>query len=136
MRPVLLEIPGKPFGKQRPRFGNGRTYTPKETVSFERTVAVLAQPLFAQPFSGPVAIEIIATFEPPASWSRKRRESAIGTPHIQRPDFDNIQKAICDALNRIAYEDDGQIASAHCVKRWGERAGTTVIIRGLTDVQI
>ena len=30
----------------------------------------------------------------------------------RKPDFDNIGKVICDALNGIAYRDDAQIVDA------------------------
>ncbi|EKC62922.1 endodeoxyribonuclease RusA family protein [human gut metagenome] len=33
-----------------------------------------------------------------------------GTPHIKRPDVDNVAKAILDALNGHAYNDDSAIA--------------------------
>lgn len=33
-----------------------------------------------------------------------------GTPHIKRPDADNLAKAILDALNGHAYNDDSAIA--------------------------
>lgn len=34
-----------------------------------------------------------------------------GTPHIKRPDADNVAKAILDALNGHAYNDDRAIAA-------------------------
>ena len=33
-----------------------------------------------------------------------------GMPHIKRPDADNVAKAILDALNGHAYNDDSAIA--------------------------
>ena len=33
-----------------------------------------------------------------------------GTPHTKRPDADNVAKAIMDALNGHAYNDDSAIA--------------------------
>ena len=34
----------------------------------------------------------------------------------KKPDFDNIQKIICDALNGVAYHDDSQIVKADIEK--------------------
>jgi Holliday junction resolvase RusA-like endonuclease len=43
-------------------------------------------------------IEVIAAYEPPASWSERRRAAAIGTKKRTKPDPDNIEKAVLDAL--------------------------------------
>lgn len=57
-----------------------------------------------------------AVFEPPKSWSKRRRREAIGKLHRQRPDRDNIDKAVLDAL----YPDGDQaIACGRIAKQWG-----------------
>lgn len=131
---VTLEIPGKPFAKQRPRFSraNGRAFTPKATVSFERTVGMLAMQHFPTPIDGPVKITIRATFQPPPSWSKKKTEAHLNRPHTQTPDLDNICKAICDGLNRIAFADDKQIAEMNIRKFWGPASKTVVIIEAMS----
>ena len=131
--PVTFTIPGKPFAKQRPRFSrrSGRAFTPQETVSFERTVGQIAMPHFPEPLTGPVKLTIVATFEPPASWSKKKTAEHLNRPHTQRPDLDNIQKAILDGLNRIAFADDGQVADIQTIKMWGHPAGTVVTVEGI-----
>lgn len=129
-------IPGTPFGKQRvkatARGGFARVYTPQETVSFERTVGTLANPHFPAPLEGPVRVTIEAVFEPAASWSKRKRDAAMGQPHTQKPDLSNVQKGIEDGLNRIAYADDSQIAEVRCRKRWGVPARTEVTVERLT----
>lgn len=131
MTPITFTIHGKPFAKQRPRFSRGRTYTPKETVSFERAVGQIAKPLFARPFSGPIKMTILASFAPPKSWSQKKKREHLGKYHTQRPDKDNLEKAICDGLNRIAFEDDAQVAWSDTRKVWGPEARTVVMIEAL-----
>lgn len=125
---VTFTVPGKPFAKQRPRFSRkiGRAFTPAETVSFERTVGQIAALHFPAPITGPVSVEIIATFATPDSWSAKKRAATIHRPHTQRPDLDNCQKAILDGLNRIAFADDGQVAQITARKVWGVTAQTVV----------
>jgi len=126
---IAFVIPGKPFAKQRPRATRqGRVYTPKETVSFERTVATIAAQHIAAPFDGPVKLSIIAAFEPPPSWSKKKRAATLYTSHTQRPDLDNIVKAIKDGLNRIAWADDAQVAELECRKVWMPAPQTVVFI--------
>lgn len=133
VRAIRLEIPGKPFAKQRPRFSrrSGRAYTPEETVSFERQVGLLASSMFNAPLEGPVRLTVRAYFKIPASWSKKKAAAHLAQPHIQKPDADNLAKGICDGLNRIAYRDDAQVFSQRCEKRWcaeGEEERTEVII--------
>jgi Holliday junction resolvase RusA-like endonuclease len=38
----------------------------------------------------------------------------------KKPDFDNIGKIICDALNKIAYDDDSQIVEANIYKVYAD----------------
>jgi Holliday junction resolvase RusA-like endonuclease len=132
MAAITFIIPGKPFGKQRPRAtargGFARVYTPRETVSFERQVGAIAHPLFDHPITGPVRVAIIATFAPAASWSKKKAAAFVGQPHTQKPDADNIAKVVKDSLNRIAWVDDSQVAEMFVSKVWGQTNQTLVTI--------
>lgn len=127
---ITFEIPGKPFAKQRPRFSrrNGRAFTPKDTISFEQTVGTIAAQHFPQPLEGPIHVKIFATFEPAKSWSKKKTQDHLGRYHTQRPDLDNIEKAILDGLNRIAFADDSQVAWVEKRKIWGPSAKTVVTV--------
>lgn len=132
---VRFTIPGKPFAKERPKAvavaGRARVYTPAATVSFESKVAQIARPAFSVPFEGPVLLRVVAVFEIPKSWTKARKAGADGAYHIQKPDADNLLKAIKDGLNRIAWADDCQVADERCVKRWGARAETFVRVEQL-----
>ncbi len=55
-----------------------------------------------------------AFFSPPVSWSKKKRTAAIGTLHRKKPDRDNVDKAILDAL----FLEDSAIAYGTIEKRW------------------
>jgi Holliday junction resolvase RusA-like endonuclease len=124
---VTFVIPGKPFAKQRARATKtGRVFTPAATVSFERTVGQIALPHFPAPLEGPVKLEIIATFAPPPSWSKRKASEHLHRAHVQRPDLDNLLKAVSDGLNRIAFADDGQIAEIAARKVWGLTEQTVV----------
>jgi len=102
----------------------------------ERQIGVIASQHFPRPFEGPVRVRVTAVFRPARSWSQKKQREHLGRPHTQRPDFDNVMKAICDGLNRIAYSDDAQIAECHVSKVWGHEDKTVVIVEemdGLGD---
>lgn len=132
---ITFEIPGKPFAKQRPRFStkNGRAFTPKATISFEQTVGTIAARHFPEPLSGPVRIQIFATFAPAKSWSNKKTQEHLGRYHTQRPDLDNVEKAILDGLNRIAFADDSQVAWVEKRKVWGPSAKTVVTVEPMEE---
>lgn len=129
---TTFTIPGRPFGKQRPRATRqGRMYTPAETVAFETVVRQIAVEQFPVPLAGPVRVEVIATFVPAQSWSAKKQAAHMGRPHIQKPDLDNCQKAILDGLNRIAFADDSQVAEITARKVWGATDSTVVHVEAL-----
>nr|DAI75729.1 MAG TPA: Endodeoxyribonuclease RusA [Caudoviricetes sp.] len=128
-------IPGKPRGKERPRFNSATktTYTPPATVAYERTVKysyLSSTQAGERMHSGPVRVEIDAVFTVPTAWrvSKKKRALAGAVAPENKPDCDNIAKAILDALNGIAYKDDSQVAYLVVRKRFGEKPFCTVRI--------
>lgn len=125
-------IPGKPYAKRRPRAGFSKalgrsiTFNAPGNAEAEQSVAHYAGQAVPAPIEGPVRVQIIAVFEMPKSWSKKRRAEMLGTLHTSRPDRDNIEKWILDGMNRVAFADDGQVADGRTVKIWGEQAETLV----------
>lgn len=51
----------------------------------------------------------------PKSWSKKKREAMDGAPHQQKPDVDNLTKALLDSI----FEDDSHVHDIHTRKVWG-----------------
>lgn len=125
-------VPGKPHGKGRARAavanGRARLYTPSTTVAFEAAVRDAGAPHFTAPIAGPVRVRIVACFEMPKRWSKRKREAMHGQLHTQKPDADNVTKAIKDSLNGVAWHDDCQVADERTVKRWSRLAETFVQI--------
>ncbi|MEL0577036.1 RusA family crossover junction endodeoxyribonuclease [Pectobacterium punjabense] len=52
----------------------------------------------------------------PPSWSKKKRSEMNGKPHQQKPDKDNLEKALLDAI----FDDDSRIWDGRVSKIWGE----------------
>ncbi len=51
----------------------------------------------------------------PKSWSEKKKFDMYGKPHQQKPDKDNLEKALLDAI----FKDDSQIWDGRVTKLWG-----------------
>jgi len=127
MNDIEIEIPGKPFGKQRPRvtFANGyaRAYTPDKTVNYEEYIKLLYLKVKNNTlYDKPLKVTIKAFFGIPDSFSKKKKESALRgdiRPTV-KPDTDNIAKICCDALNGLAYKDDSQITTLSVTKCYSE----------------
>ena len=110
---IELTVPGIPVGKGRPRFmKNGHTYTPQKTREYEDKVVQCWKCQSGKGFAAgvPLVAHITAYFPLPKSLSKKRAAELDGTPHVKKCDADNLAKAILDALNTHAYQDDSAIA--------------------------
>ena len=55
----------------------------------------------------------------PKSWSITKKKYQAETPHMQKPDIDNLFKAVCDAL----LDEDGFIYEIHVQKFWSSGNG-------------
>lgn len=140
MAKVTFAVPGKPYAKKRHRIGmiagRARAFNPKENATAEGSIGNLAAKHFPAPIMGPVAVEVVATFAIPKSWSKKKAAEHMHQPHCQKPDGDNILKAVKDALNRIAWADDGQVYDARVRKFWGETDQTVIHVEGAENNEV
>lgn len=138
MNEIRFTIPGKPFGKQRPRVvSKGKfstAYTPKETVQYENLVKLYFQQaangeMF--PEDAMLDVRIFAFYEIPKSASKKKRTAMLAHEirPTKKPDFDNIGKIVCDSLNLVAYHDDSAVVDAQVRKFYSEQPRVEVIIK-------
>lgn len=137
---VQFFVPGKPIGKQRPKFNNKtkNTYTPKETRDYEALVKQCYMQKYRDkepiPAKTPVEVEIYARFKIPKNMPKKQKELIENNelfPTV-KPDSDNISKIILDALNGMAYYDDNQVTDLTIYKLYAttnEKVGVVVNIR-------
>ncbi len=133
---MLIKILGEPVAKGRPRFGNGRAYTPAKTAKWEHLAAWTAREQYGclPPVEGAIAVTVEAVFAIPPSWTKARRLAAAGGSirHVSRPDGDNLLKAVGDSLNGIVWLDDSQITIATVKKRYGDVPGVSVWVETLS----
>ena len=125
---IELVFMGAPVAKGRPRFGDGRTYTPAKTLKAENDIQTQAKTQGVRRLEGALGILIAFHMPIPESWSKKRRSEAVGGYHISRPDADNLKKLVLDALNGLAWDDDSQVAYSVCSKVYSDTPRTEVQI--------
>lgn len=137
MTRIAFMIPGKPRGKGRPRtskFG-GQPFTPAATVAAEKEIAQLARlEMRAAPLmTGTVNLRVEAVFKVPKSWSAKLKAAALSgeLEFTGRPDRDNIEKLVMDALNGVAWIDDAQVNRGPVIRRYGDPERVEVTIEEL-----
>lgn len=125
-----------PVAKGRPRLGRGRVFTPRKTELAESRIrAAWLESSHACAGAGqPLLLEILVRVGRPAAHFGSGRNAAVLRPSAPlwpagRPDWDNYAKTVCDALNGVAWADDGQIVAARVWKTYcepGETPGWTI----------
>lgn len=137
MNSITFTIPGPPRGKGRPRFarrGNfTTTYTDDKTAAYENLVALAYKAAGGVMMSGAISLYITAYMPIPASWSSKKKALMEGAPHFKKPDCSNIQKAVEDGLNGVAYQDDSAIWWAEIKKQYDDGDGPRVVVEIESD---
>jgi Holliday junction resolvase RusA-like endonuclease len=143
---VCFRIPGQPVAKGRARSaplmrggkpvfnGAGRPvvihHTPEKTASYESRVALAAQQAMGMrtPFGGAMHLVAEIALAIPASWSRRRQAMAEAglICATNKPDADNVLKAIKDGLNGIVWVDDSQVVEVRVSKKYGTSPGVYV----------
>lgn len=107
------------LGKQRPRVTAHGTYTPARTRKAEAAVRAAYIAAGGGIFARHVPVEVTITTQRPLPKSRPKR-TAI-EPDTFKPDADNVGKLVLDALNGVAYADDGQVTRLTVRKRDRDR---------------
>lgn len=138
---IDFDVLGAPRGKNRPRFGNGRTYTDKETTLAENEIRAAWREAGALrvPDGLAISMEIWLYTERPAGHFKKDGSlSAEGARHLcprRKPDVDNAAKLVMDALNGLAYRDDVDIVHLHVWRAWSTPAATRIVIQPVQNVR-
>ena len=141
-RPIV----GRFKTKSGREFANLRT--PRKTMNYEARIAsAWDQTVGVRPLiEGPVELDVLAVFSMPESRAsrirgaintisrltkggadarsdayRERAETIrVLSEKVSKPDWDNIGKAVCDALNGVAWKDDAQVIDARVRKRYAD----------------
>lgn len=135
---ISFIVEGDPVPQPRPRFsargGFARAYTPKDhpVNSYRQAIALAAKLAGAIPHDQDVELDVVAIFGRPKSHWGKTGLTATAPTRPHKSDWDNVGKAVSDALNGVAYVDDDQIVVGRVTRRYAaknEPARTVVTIR-------
>jgi len=140
--PVSFVIHGDPRGKGRPRFGKrGRhmvAYTDAKTATYEKQVQAAAQSVMAgrPPYEGAVWVRINAFYPIPKS-APKYKKALMRDGKMRpakKPDLDNVNKAILDGLNTIAFNDDAQVCGIGSTKFYSDHTRVEVTVGPIGEI--
>lgn len=131
---ISFIVPGEPQGKLRARWSPHGTHTPQKTINYEtyiKEMFAISYPDFV-PLEGPLTMKLTAWLMIPKATSIKKTK--LMTDRILRPtkkpDFDNIVKTVCDALEKLAYKNDNQIVTAIIHKFYSVKPRLEIEIHG------
>lgn len=95
---ITFTVHAIPTPKGRPRVVRNRhtgrvtTFTPERTTSYEAAVGLAARAAGVKPMPGAVGVRLV-----------------FFVPDCRQVDIDNLEKAVLDGLNKIAWADDSQV---------------------------
>lgn len=120
----MVVVEGKIKGKARPRFNTktGRAFTPGDTITYENWIRFAYQEQDGRYLTGAIRARVVAYYKIPKSYPKKRVQAirdGLEMP-LKKPDSDNIGKIVLDSLNKIAFDDDSQVADLRVIKKWTE----------------
>jgi Holliday junction resolvase RusA-like endonuclease len=70
----------------------------------------------------PANVQLVFGIPMPRSWSAKKKAEMDGQPHQQKPDTDNLTKAVKDVL----CDDDSYVWRELAEKRWSQTGYVTI----------
>lgn len=115
-----LKIPMEPVAKGRARVsvrgGRAHAYTPSKTVDAEERIRWFFRDGRYEkvPANVPVTVSVAFCMRRPKSCPKTRIRPTV------KPDLDNLEKLVLDALNGFAWEDDAQIVEKRAIKLYVE----------------
>ena len=129
---LFTKIDITPVAKARPRVtmvgGRARAYTPKKSADYERQIA---REWAHERQSDAVLLDIVFGMPIPQSWSKKQQDAAASGLIFpaKKPDIDNLIKAVMDALNGVAYDDDNQVIELSAKKVYAPKPYVAIWLR-------
>ena len=112
---ISFFIPGVPVPKGRPRLSRHGVYTPRKTKNWESYVYMVAKQHKPKEL---ITSSIYIKLDFYMPWPKSKKFKVI--KHVSRPDLDNLEKAVLDALEGVMFKNDSQIWMKDSTKRYAE----------------
>lgn len=129
-----LQLPGIPISAARPRVTRrGFAFDPKageKKLARAKIAADWKQEILKEP----LALELSFFMPIPKSASKRKKEALLGTPHIIKPDCDNLAKFTLDVLSDIVYSDDSCVFDLRINKTYSDEPKTVIKIHKYNKV--
>jgi Holliday junction resolvase RusA-like endonuclease len=124
---INVFVPGDPKAQPRPRafarkFGDkfsARVYDAGTAENWKSEIALAVRPYVSNRLNGPVRVDADFLFKRPEKLNRKCDPDGE-FEHTQKPDRDNLEKALLDCLNVLGLfaKDDSQVCAGEPRKFW------------------
>jgi Holliday junction resolvase RusA-like endonuclease len=139
---ITFFAPGIPKPQPRPRAfarnGMARVYDPGTAEGWKSAIAVAAKEVLPdKPLAGPIGLRIVFLLPRPKSHYRANgnlRDQFRTICHAQKPDLDNLAKAVMDCLSTIGmWKDDAQVCKLDLMKWWdcSKQCGANITVEEL-----
>lgn len=135
--PLILEINIEPIPQQSARFYRFgkqiRSFQPQKVLDYKKNVRtqILAQlPRGFQLTSNTLNVQVDFMFKKVTALRKKQCEFIDGGGIFfrnNRPDIDNLSKALFDCLTGIVWKDDSQVCDYHARKYYAKDEGKILI---------
>lgn len=124
---ITFVVLGDPVPKGRPRITTrgsfAHAYTPVKTKLYEKKICEQVKQTMLKIGmeiieAKPIKVDLTINLPIPKSFSKKKQIAAVNKTilPITKPDIDNIQKSVLDALNKVLWKDDSQIVEINTMK--------------------
>lgn len=121
---MQYQLLGTPKSLNRPRFSNGHVYNDQKSTMLIDYLSIKAQHGKQSMFFDPIHMDITFIFEPPKSYSPKKREAMFNKPYVGKKDVDNCIKMLMDTCTGALYTNDNIVTSISAEKIYGQHAKT------------
>lgn len=137
---MKLVIPIEPMGTVRTTAGmikrikyyaanDKKAEAVKRYLAYKQELSLRATAQFKSTIiTGPVRLNIVFRMPMPESWTGAKKKRMNGQPHTTKPDRDNLEKGVCDSLNKIIWKDDGQVFDGSTSKYYSFEPGIEIEI--------
>jgi crossover junction endodeoxyribonuclease RusA len=136
---ITINVPSVPVAQPRPRAAirgrHARVYNAAGPVdAFKACVRLAAKQAFSgAPYPGPLRVDAEFVF-PRTKGETWKTKPMPRMRHAKKPDRDNLDKAVLDALSGLLWIDDAQVCDG-CITKWiasgDEQPGVTIIVTPL-----